>query len=141
MAKFENIEVFTPPGLGPVQGLYSQCTRVKAGTDTFHIAGQLAVGMDGSIVGRHDFAAQFHQVFDNMGAVLAALGESFDSVIVFRTYLTHSQDIELFMGLRAALFPKIFSTSDYPPNTLLVIDRLVKEDFLIEIEAVAAANG
>jgi hypothetical protein len=26
----------------------------------------------------------------------------------------------------------------YPPNTLLIIDRLVREDFLIEISAVAA---
>jgi len=41
------------------------------------------------------------------------------------------------MVLRRELFPKLFATSVYPPNTLLVIDRLVKEDFVIEVEAVA----
>ncbi|WP_256364174.1 hypothetical protein [Sodalis-like endosymbiont of Proechinophthirus fluctus] len=36
-----------------------------------------------------------------------------------------------------ALFPALFFMADYAPNTILVVDRLVKEDFLIEIEAVA----
>ena len=40
------------------------------------------------------------------------------------------------MRLRAALFPKIFKGPLYPPNTLLTLDRLVKEDFLFEVEAV-----
>lgn len=135
------IEIFTPPGLGPVQGLYSQCARVPAGVDTYHIAGQLAVAKDGAIVGRNDFAAQFHQVFENMGEVLKALGESYDSVISFRTFMVHSQHIPVFMEVRGALFPTLFSTTHYPPNTLLIIDRLVAEEFLIELEAVAAATG
>ena len=45
------------------------------------------------------------------------------------------------MELRAALFPTLFSTTNYPPNTLLIIDRLVAVKFLIELEAVAAAAG
>jgi enamine deaminase RidA (YjgF/YER057c/UK114 family) len=36
------------------------------------------------------------------------------------------------------LFPTLFPTRRYPPNTLLVVDRLVQEDFLIEIETIAA---
>lgn len=137
----DRCQIFTPTGLSPVQGLYSQCARVPCGTDTVHIAGQLSVGADGQVVGRHDFATQFGQVFDNLAALLSALGENFDSVISFRTYLVHAQDIELFMDLRKALFPTIFSTQDYPPNTLLVVDRLVKEDFLFELEAIAAITA
>ncbi|MBM3508749.1 MAG: RidA family protein [Alphaproteobacteria bacterium] len=132
------VQYLNPPGLGPAQGLYSMCTLVPAGTDTYHVAGQLAVGKDGAIVGVGDFAAQFHQVFSNLGDLLKALGETWDSVIVFRTYLVHSQSIPKFMELRKALFPKLFSTSTYPPNTLLMIDRLVKEEFVIELEAVVA---
>jgi len=31
----------------------------------------------------------------------------------------------------------LFSVGAYPPNTLLMIDRLVREEFLIEASAVA----
>jgi len=133
------VEYLNPPGAPPAQGLYSHLTRVKAGELIF-IAGQLSVGDDGSVVGVHDFAAQFQRVFDNLGAVLKSVGLDYNDVIKFTTYLVHSQDIDKFMPLRAALFPKLFKTSAYPPNTLLVVDRLVKESFLIEVEAVARAR-
>ena len=35
-------------------------------------------------------------------------------------------------------FPRLFAGGNYPPNTLLIIDRLVREDFLLEVTAVAA---
>ncbi len=35
-------------------------------------------------------------------------------------------------------FPKLFAGGAYPPNTLLIVDRLVQEQFLIEVSAVAA---
>jgi len=79
-------------------------------------------------------------VFENLGAVLKGLGASFDDVVKFTTYLVESQDIEKFMRARAALFPTLFANDSYPPNTLLVVDSLVKEHFLIEVEAVARIN-
>jgi enamine deaminase RidA (YjgF/YER057c/UK114 family) len=53
--------------------------------------------------------------------------------------MVHSQDLEQFMALRSALFPKLFGGDVFPPNTLLIVDRLVKEEFLFEVEAVVAA--
>lgn len=128
------IEYRDPPGTGPAQGLYSQVTVVPPGPIVC-IAGQLSVGMDGQIVGKHDFEAQMRQVYTNLGAVLQGMGLGYNHVIKFRTYLVHAQQLELFMKVRAALFPKLFGGTRYPPNTLLVVDRLVKEEFLIEVEA------
>jgi len=68
--------------------------------------------------------------------VLKGIGADFNDIVKFTTYLVHSQDLEKFMRLRAALFPKIFKGPLYPPNTLLTLDRLVKEDFLFEVEAI-----
>src|SRR3954471_11684159 len=113
MVRYEN-----PKGAAPAQGLYSHAGVVTGGKLLF-IAGQLAVGPAGEVVGKGDFAAQFHQVFQNLGDVLRGLGTDYNGVAKFTTYLVHSQDIDLFMPLRAALFPKLFKTSDYPPNTLL----------------------
>jgi len=128
-----------PPGAGPAQGLYSNVTTVPSGS-TVYIAGQLAVASDGSVAGRHDFEVQMRQVFANLGAVLSGLGLTFNHVVKFTTYLVHAQDIEKFMRVRAELFPHLFQGRQYPPNTLLVVDRLVKEEFLVEVEAVATGE-
>ncbi len=130
------ISYINPEGACPAQGLYSHATYVPSGP-MFYIAGQLSVAPDGSVAGKGDFEAQFHQVFGNLGDVLKGLGSSYAEVVKFTTYLVHSQDIERFMRLRAALFPKLFKGPLFPPNTLLIVDRLVKEEFLIEVEAVA----
>ena len=136
--KSTGVTYIDPPGAAPAQGLYSHAARVSAG-DLYFIAGQLSVGADGRVVGKNDFEAQFKQVFENLGTVLTGLGISFDHVAKFTTYFVHSQDIEKFMKLRAELFPRIFS-GKFPPNTICVIDRLVKEDFVLEVEAIARAG-
>ena len=132
------VTYINPEGAPPAQGLYSHAARVSAG-DIYFIAGQLSVGDDGEIVGKNDFEAQFLRVFDNMGMVLKAMGMTFDHVAKFTTYFVHSQDIEKFMALRAKHFPRYFKSPVFPPNTICVIDRLVKEEFLFEVEAVARA--
>jgi len=45
------------------------------------------------------------------------------------------------MEVRGELFPSLFSGPDYPPNTLLIIDGLVRKEFLIEVEAMAARRS
>jgi enamine deaminase RidA (YjgF/YER057c/UK114 family) len=130
------VDYLNPEGACPPHGLYSHVGKVHSGPLAF-IAGQLAVDARGNVVGIYDFDAQFAQVFENLRAVLKGLGASFDDVVKFTTYLVESQDIEKFMRARAALFPTLFANDSYPPNTLLVVDSLVKEHFLIEVEAVA----
>lgn len=132
------VEYINPPGLPPVQGLYSQLGAIAGGARTYHLAGQLAVADDGGVAGAGDFEAQFHRVFQNLVGTLEAAGGRPNSIAKMTTYLVHSQDIPRFMKLRAALFPKLFPNGVYPPNTLLIVDRLVKEEFLLEVEAVAA---
>ncbi|MCO3717074.1 RidA family protein [Pseudomonas aeruginosa] len=128
-----------PEGTAPAQGRYSHVGTTNGGKLHF-LAGQLAVGADGSVVGRHDFDAQFIQVFKNLGDVLNGLGCDFNDIVRFTTYVVHSQDLEHFHRLRAEHFPNWFKGSDFPPNTLLTIDRLVKEDFLFEVEAIVQAR-
>jgi len=59
-------------------------------------------------------------------------------VVQFTTYLVHSQDIAKFMQFRLREFPRMFPNGAYPPNTLLIIDRLVGEQYLLEVQTVAA---
>ena len=130
-----SIQIVNPDALGKPLGQYSQITRVKASEFLF-IAGQVGADRDGKAAA--DFDAQCGQVFANLGAALASQGASFANVVEFTTYLVHSQDIATFMAYRTREFPRLFAGGAYPPNTLLMIDRLVQEPLLIEIATVAA---
>jgi enamine deaminase RidA (YjgF/YER057c/UK114 family) len=132
-----DIKILNPATLGKPLGQYSQITRVKASEFLF-IAGQVAAAVNGAIIGADDFDAQCVQVFANIEAALASQGAGFANVVEFTTYLVHSQDIPKFMQYRLREFPKMFPGGAYPPNTLLMIDRLVGEQFLIEVQTVAA---
>ncbi len=132
-----DIAIFNPASLGRPLGQYSQIARVRASELVF-IAGQVATDTTGDIVGAGDFDAQCAQVFTNVAAALAAVGAGWSNLVQFTTYLVHSQDVAKFMAYRQREFPQMFPNGAFPPNTLLIVDRLVQEPFLIEVQAVAA---
>jgi enamine deaminase RidA (YjgF/YER057c/UK114 family) len=103
---------------------------VKNAAETLYIAGMLAPG--------DDFEAQCSGVFRQIEAALKSAGAGWGNVVQFTTYLVHSQDIPKFMAWRQREFPRLFPDGKYPPNTLLIIDRLVQEQFLIEVQTIAA---
>lgn len=122
------LKIYNPEALGAPLGQYSHVTRVKA-TETLYIAGMLAPGAD--------FDAQCSGVFRSIGLALESAGAKWGNVAQFTTYLVHSQDIPLFMAWRLREFPKMFPDGKYPPNTLLIVDRLVQEQFLVEVQTIA----
>ena len=130
--KFQN-----PGTLGKPLGQYSHITRVKASEYLF-IAGQVAVDKAGNVIGADDFDAQCVQAFANLETALKSQGAGWANVVEFTTYMVHSQDIPKFMKFRLREFPRMFPNGAFPPNTLLMIDRLVGEAFLIEVKVVAA---
>lgn len=137
MAK-PTVTYVNPPSAPPAQGLYSHVARMKLGGDLAFIAGQLAIDKAGKIVGPGDVGKQLNAIFDNMGALLKDMGADYGQVVQFTTYLTSADLIPAFMAARAERFPKMFPSGKYPPNTLLVVSRLVKPEFLVEVEAIAA---
>jgi enamine deaminase RidA (YjgF/YER057c/UK114 family) len=132
-----DIQISNPGTLAKPLGQYSHIARVKA-TEFVFIAGQVSAAADGKLVGADDFDAQCVQVFANIEAALKSVGGGWSNVVQFTTYLVHSQDIAKFMTYRLRAFPTLFPNGTYPPNTLLMVDRLVQEPFLIEVQAVAA---
>jgi enamine deaminase RidA (YjgF/YER057c/UK114 family) len=139
MAK-SGVTYVNPPSAPPPQGMYSHVARMAPGETAF-IAGQVAIDAKGNPVGVGDFAAQVGPVFENLGKILKDLGADFEAVVQFTTFLTSADYIPIWMQERSALFPKLFPGGKYPPNTLLVIDRLVKPEFLLEVEAIARVPG
>jgi enamine deaminase RidA (YjgF/YER057c/UK114 family) len=122
------IKIYNVDALGKPVGPYSHVARVKGG-ETLYIAGMLAPG--------ESFDAQCSAVYAQIEKALQSAGGSWKSVVQFTTFLVHSQDTAKFYRWREREYPKLFPDGKYPPNTLLIIDRLVQEQFLIEIQTVA----
>jgi enamine deaminase RidA (YjgF/YER057c/UK114 family) len=124
-----DIKIYNVEALGKPLGQYSHVTRVKA-TEHLFIAGMLAPG--------ESFEDQCSGVFAQIESALKSAGAGWGNVVQFTTYLVHSQDIAHFMQWRLREFPRMFPDGRYPPNTLLIVDRLVQEPFLVEVQTVAA---
>jgi 2-iminobutanoate/2-iminopropanoate deaminase len=121
--------------LGPTLGMYSHGMIAPAGTLVI-VAGQVGMDRAGRLVGP-DAAAQTKQAFENVRAVVEAAGASMGDVVRFQTFLTRAGDIDAFMAARREVFPDYFPDGVYPPNTILVVSRLVQPELLVEIEAMA----
>jgi len=132
-----DIKIYNPDSLGAPLGQYMHVTRVKASEFLF-LAGMLSADKAGNIIGELDFDAQCVQVFANIEAALTAEDVGWSNIVQFTTYLVGSQWIPKFMAYRLREFPGMFPDGRYPPNTLLIVDRLVQEPFLVEVQAIAA---
>ena len=136
MADIQRTVVTSDQAPRPI-GAYSAGMSVNAGR-LVYVAGQVALDADGNLVGAGDAAAQTRQVLANIGHVLAGAGASFSNVVELTTYVVGRDSVQQFIAGRTEVYPEMFPDGDYPPNTLLVVDGLVREEFLVEIKAVAA---
>lgn len=129
----------TPKTFGAPLGMYSHGMMAPCG-EIVVVAGQVGMGQGGQVAGG-DIVAQTKQALDNVRAVVEAAGCAMRDVVRFQTFLTHAGDIDGFMKARAEVFPRYFPDGAYPPNTLLVVSRLVKPELLVEIEAMAVKSA
>ena len=125
------IELLNPPTL-PVPIGYTQLATVSGGS-LIVIAGQVALDVHGSIVGMGDFGAQTTQVFSNLVAALEAAGATTRHLVKLTTFVTDLSDIAAFRRIRDQFLDK----DHLPTSTLVQVTRLVRPEFMIEIEAMA----
>jgi enamine deaminase RidA (YjgF/YER057c/UK114 family) len=125
-----------PPELGIPPG-YSQIVDVSARRFIF-ISGQTALDRDGNVVGRNDFAAQAAQVFCNLGIALGASGCTTANLVKLTVFLTDMKNLGPYREARNRFFASVTPPAA-PAVTLVEVAKLYGPDFMIEIEAIAAA--
>jgi enamine deaminase RidA (YjgF/YER057c/UK114 family) len=125
-----------PPELGIPPG-YSQIVDVSARRFVF-ISGQTALDRDGNVVGKHDFPAQAAQVFCNLGIALEASGCTAANLVKLTVFLTDMKNLGLYREARNHFFASVTPPAA-PAVTLVEVSKLYGADFMIEIEAIAAA--
>jgi enamine deaminase RidA (YjgF/YER057c/UK114 family) len=99
------------------------------------VSGQVALNKQGEVVGKGDLRAQATQVFENLRVALAAAGATFGDVVKMNTYVVNYKPTEV--AVLREVRGKYVSKEKPPASTLVGVQSLVREDFLIEIEVVA----
>jgi len=131
-----NLEFLQPEGLSRPGG-YTHVVTLTPGKLVV-ISGQVALDADAQIVGAGDLRAQTQQVFENLRLALAAAGANFAQVVKLTIFVVNYQPAH-----RAAIVEvrDQFIARDHPPaGTLVGVQALARPEFLIEIEALAAAE-
>jgi len=104
---------------------------VRAGRLVF-VSGCVATDAEGRVVGGADVVAQTRQVHENIKRCLAAAGATFADVCKVTVFLRNINDREKVNTIRQQYFG-----AHRPASTLVEISRLVREEYLVEIEATA----
>jgi enamine deaminase RidA (YjgF/YER057c/UK114 family) len=130
------IKRINPPELGVTPG-YSQVVEVRGGRIIF-IAGQTALDRNGDVVGKGNFARQVTQVFDNLTIALQSVGCTAANLLKLNVFVRNMDDLAAYREARDRFFATV-TPAAAPAVTLVEVSRLYGPDFLIEIEAIAAA--
>jgi len=124
-------DAFDAPGTVKPFGIFSSAAWQPEGK-VLHVSGQVAQDTTGSVMGKGDIRAQTRQVLENIRTVLAAAGGTMDDVARVTVYVTDMSGLAQIHEVRAQYFRR-----PYPASTLVEVKRLVKPEYLIEIDAVA----
>ena len=118
-------------------GAFSHGVAVHGGV-TLQISGQIAVGLDGKVVGPGDLKAQTRLVFDNVKAIVEQAGGTLADLVKITQYV---------VGLKPehrALITEVrndyVSQTQPPASTMIGVPSLVMDGLLIEVEAVAVID-
>ena len=128
-------EFFSPATLLPPVG-YSHIAKVNKGSIVY-IAGQVSSDASGDLIGEGDFDAQVEQVFRNLMIAVEAAGGTMADIVKLNYFLVAEVEPTGVQKLRA-IRDRYLNVAHPPASTLVVVTRLARPGWLIEIEAVAA---
>ncbi|NIN51990.1 MAG: deaminase [Nitrososphaeria archaeon] len=125
----EIIKTDRAPALEP-GGYPAACNAVKVGNLIF-VSGQAGWTADKELV-RGDAKAQTRQVIENIKVILEASGAALKDVVKVTVFLKNMDDFEDVCDVRNQYFGESPTAS-----SAIEISRLVHDDLLVEIEAIA----
>ena len=130
-------EIFSPATLPPPVG-YSHIAKVNKGT-LIYLAGQVSSDASGKLVGEGNFEAQAEQVFRNVKIAVEAAGGAMADIVKMNIYLVAEVSQDEVPKMRAVR-DRYVNKEKPPASTLVVVSRLARPDWLLEIEAIAALD-
>jgi len=132
----QNIQHIDPPGLNKSPA-YTQAVAARPGTIIW-LSGQVAVNAKGEVVGKGDLKAQLNQAWENVRLALAGSGATFQDVVKVTTYVVNYKP-SMRDDIRAARL-RFMGDAKPPAATLVGVQSLASEDWLVEIEVTAVVR-
>jgi enamine deaminase RidA (YjgF/YER057c/UK114 family) len=123
----------TPPTVAAPFGPYSHAVEVPEGSRLLYISGEVGVLPDGTVP--EGIEAQAEACWRNITAILADAGMEIGDLVKITTYLVRQEDVAAAGAARAKHFGDA-----RPGSATIIVKALVAQQWLIEIEAVAAAK-
>ena len=130
------IQMLEPKGASTPRG-YSHAVLTRG--PLIHIAGQVAIDLNGQTVGIGNFERQAEQALANLDQVLAAGETTFASVASLTIYCAEVVNPGDLKSLSQPLGRRI-GKGRPPAITLLFVKSLMNPEWLIEIQAVAVSG-
>jgi 2-iminobutanoate/2-iminopropanoate deaminase len=127
-----SLKPLKPDTVPPAFSSYAQAMETAPGLRWLHISGQVGVTPDGTLEAGAE--AQIEQAWRNVLALLDAAGMSTRNLVKTTAYLVRGEDTDAFRRVRERVLD-----GAAPASTLVVVAALARPDWLVEIEAEAAA--
>lgn len=127
------VKRYNVDGVNNPQGRFSHVGEIGPNARLFHLAGQTGARPDGSIPS--DFAGQASQAYRNISVVLAGCGMDWQNLVKITVFLTNADDIPAWRDAQKQALAGVV-----PASTLLVVSRLARPEYRIEVEAIAAKD-
>ncbi len=122
-----------PSAIAAAFSRYSLGVEAPATARWLYVSGQVGVAPDGAFADGPE--AQMEAAWRNVLAILESAGMGAGDLVKVTAYLTRAEDTGLYREVRDRML-----AGAEPASTLLVISALAHPDWLVEIEAVAAAD-
>ncbi|MDB5348528.1 MAG: endoribonuclease family protein 15 [Schlesneria sp.] len=118
-------------GIASQIGLYSDAIESKSGLRWLLTSGTPGLSAAGELP--RDIGGQAELAWKHVTSMLGQAGMTIGDIVKVSQYLTRAADIQAYGMVR-----KLFLGDLQPASMLLVIPQLVRPEFLIEIEVIAA---
>src|SRR5271163_720747 len=129
--EFINPKTLIPPGPAG----YSHVAKVNHGAIVY-LSGQVPSDASGKLIGEGDFEAQVEQVFRNLKIAVEAAGGTMADIVKLNYFLVAEVAPDEVPKIRAVR-ERYVNTAHPPASTLVVVSRLARPGWLIEIEAIS----
>jgi enamine deaminase RidA (YjgF/YER057c/UK114 family) len=105
-----------------------------------YISGQVPSDASGKFIGEGDFEAQVEQIFANLKIAVEAAGGTMADIVKLNYYLVAEVDQAVVPKLRP-IRDRYVNVENPPASTFVVVSRLMRPGWMIEIEAIAAIDA
>jgi 2-iminobutanoate/2-iminopropanoate deaminase len=130
------LKAHNPHDAMPPVGAYSQGIEVAPNTRFLFISGQVGADPNGRCgIG---ILEQAHLAWANLGAVLRAAEMEPKDIVKLTVFYTKNVDLNDAMRSAVNAIRSRFLGEHKPASTAVFVDRLMRPEWLIEIEAIAA---